>query len=575
MALLQLNHHQSRAVNSSGHSTVLACPGSGKTRVLSARAARLLSENSTGRLCAVTFTRDAAAELKLRIFDLCGKQVAKRLAVGTFHSIALAQIRRDKTIAAMHLLSDGERIALLRRCYKQYQCDASFSDVMAAVDGAKSRMTYRPFDDPGIEDVLNAYQDLLASERAMDFSDILLLATNGMMRQAVKPLSISWLLVDEAQDMDEVQAEWVVQHGKSGIEVTIVGDDDQSLYAFRHAMGYEGMLYVSETLVSQEIMLPVNYRCAINILKHASTLIANNQNRAHKPIQADRDSRGEIVLHRAADRFDEAELIVTAVKDAGNASQWAVLARTNSMLELVEATLTGAGIPCLISGGKSVWDGVVGSALVGLLRSIQKDSWTGMANALSICDIQASLLNRHIEHKQCESMLGMILDSLPPEDKVARHTIQSLKRGHIEWSAQLAQGNVSLTVYAASNWLAQHIKGKREDRARRAGLVKALAENIAKMHGTLPQRLNYLAGPKNVGASGVTLMTLHGSKGLEFDNVWILGVEDGTLPHPDSTEDDERRLFYVGITRARERLVISNSIEDGLDSRFIKEAGFS
>lgn len=101
-----------------------------------------------------------------------------------------------------------------------------------------------------------------------------------------------------------------------------------------------------------------------------------------------------------------------------------------------------------------------------------------------------------------------------------------------------------------------------------------LADNIAKMRGTLPQRLNYLTRQQNSDAVGVRLMTLHGSKGLEFDNVWILGVEDGNLPHPDSTEEDERRLFYVGITRARDRLELSSSLEDGLESRFIQEAGF-
>lgn len=569
----QLNPHQARAVNSTGHSTILACPGSGKTRVLSARAARLLSENATGRLCAVTFTRDAAAEIKLRILKLCGESAAKRLAVGTFHSIALAQIKRSGSIANMHLLSDGERLALLRRCYQQYHCDVPFVDVVSAIDGAKSSLNYRPFDNQSIEDVLDAYQELLTSERAMDFSDILLTATKGMRDGLVKPLSIHWLLVDEAQDMDEVQVDWVIQHGLSGIEVTIVGDDDQSLYAFRHAMGYEGMQHVSDTLVSQQIMLPINYRCADNILKHASILIANNQNRAHKLIQADRKNQGAISLHRAADRIDEANRIVATIKDSGSL-QWAVLARTNSLLEVVEASLVGASIPCVVAGGKSVWDGVVGSALVGLLRSIQQNLWTGMANALSLCDIPADLLNRHIENKQCDSMLGMILDSISQENAIARRTIQSLIRGSAEWSAQLAHGNVSLMTYAASNWLAQHIKGRGEDRARREGLIKILAENIAKMRGTLPQRLNYLSRQQNLDAVGVKLMTLHGSKGLEFDNVWILGAEDGNLPHPDSTEEDERRLFYVGITRARDRLEISSSLADGSESRFIQEAGF-
>lgn len=564
--MIELNQHQQRAINAEGHCSILACPGSGKTSVLSMRAARLLSENKTGRLCAVTFTRDAAAELKSRTLQLCGEREAQRLAVGTFHSVALSQIRRMKHLSGIKLLSDGERMGMLRRCYSQYKCGAPFEEVLSAIDRAKSKLGEPTFEDVAIEDVFHAYQGLLATERGMDFSDILLTVVNGIRDESIKPLSIRWLLADEFQDADEIQAQWVMEHGKTGIEVTIVGDDDQSLYSFRNALGYEGMQRVTRQLVSQEITLPVNYRCAPNILAHAATLIIHNQNRANKTIGADRTAVGSIKVHRAADRLDEAVRVVKAIK-ASTGQTWAVLARTNSLLEFVETELLANTIPYRLSGGRSIWDGMVGSALVGLLKSLHSDNWTGMANALAMCGIKSDLLNLDHSHKSCDQMLEKIRNHVTEDDARSIKVIDSVMRGCGDWRKQMADGNTSLAIYAATNWLSQYVKSDR------GNLLKKLANVIAKLNGSLAQRLNTLTRLNaDTATADVVLSTLHGSKGLEFDCVWIIGAEDNNLPHPDSTEEEERRLFYVGMTRARDRLEISSSLEDGGESRFVKEA---
>ncbi len=567
---IELNRQQDRAVNALGHCSVLACPGSGKTRVLSMRAARLLSENKTGRLCAVTFTRDAAKELKSRILALCGEREARRLAVGTFHSVALSQLLKLRKFSKIKLLSDGERRGLLRRCYSQYKCDTPFDKVLSAIDRAKSKLERTVFSDPGIEDVFDAYQKLLVAERGMDFSDILLETVNGIRDASIKPLAVRWLLADEFQDADDVQTQWVIAHGKAGVEITIVGDDDQSLYAFRNALGYAGMLDVSKALAAQEITLPINYRCAPNILSGAAKLIANNPHRASKNIVADRTTSGIIKAHRAADRFDEARLAVDAIKESTGQS-WAILARTNSLLEIVESELLLKNVDYRLAGGKSVWDGVTGSALVGLLKSVQSDGWTGMANALSVCGVRSELLNLSVHGQvNCAPMLEKILESVQDSDVRLKKTVSSLLSGFGAWQRQVALGNTTLAVYGASSWLAQHIKQDRGD------LITRLSGIIAKLRGSIAQRLNTLSrqsDPGGDGEPGVLLTTLHSSKGLEFDGVWMLGAEDGNLPHPDSTEDEERRLFYVGMTRARDRLEISSSIEDGLASRFMAEAG--
>src|SRR5690606_17645556 len=169
----------------------------------------------------------------------------------------------------------------------------SFDDVVQAIDAAKAKLSPPPLPDPALETILHDYQHLMESEGAIDFSDLLLVAVRKMADGEMPPLPIRWLLVDEAQDMDEVQIEWVLLHGRAGVEVTLVGDDDQSLYAFRHALGYTGLREVTFALSATETTLPVNYRCAPNILAHAAKLIAHNRDRAPKKIAAHKQVPGE------------------------------------------------------------------------------------------------------------------------------------------------------------------------------------------------------------------------------------------------------------------------------------------
>jgi len=562
-----LNPHQERAVTATGHCTILACPGSGKTRVLSARAAHLLANNPKGRLCAVTFTRDAAVELRSRILQACGPAHARRLADGTFHSLALAQIKRFSKERPPRLLAEGERLAVLRRCWKQHASNLSFESVIQGIDKVKSRLAPPMFSDPAMEAVFHGYQDLMESEGAMDFSDLLLTTVRKMTYGEVPPLPIRWLLVDEAQDMDEVQMEWILLHGRAGIEVTLVGDDDQSLYAFRHALGYEGLQEVTFALSASETTLPINYRCAPNILAHAAKLIAHNKNRAFKKISAHKEDPGEITILRLPDRWTEADQIVNTIINAGDDHEWAILARTNLILDAAEVALSDSGIAYSRSGGKSIWEHSIGTVFAGLLRSALDDSWTGIANALSFCGIHAEWVNGHSRRTSggCAKRLESAIDQI--HEEAPKKTLTRLQMGLTSWRDQIARGRPTLVVHGIAGFLTDYCKHNQ------LNMLRKLEAALAKMPGTLAQRLSTL-GRNNQARqkSTIQIMTLHASKGLEFDNVWIMGCEDGNLPHTDSTEEDERRLFYVGMTRARARLILSNAMEEGLESRFLEDA---
>jgi superfamily I DNA/RNA helicase len=437
------------------------------------------------------------------------------------------------------------------------------------VDAAKAKLAPPVFSDAHLEAVFQGYQSVMASEEAMDFSDLLLVSVHKMASGDTPPLPIRWLLVDEAQDMDEVQMEWILLHGRAGIDVTLVGDDDQSLYAFRHALGYSGLQEVSFALSATETTLPVNYRCAPNILSHAARLIGRNRNRAPKQITAHRDDPGEVQVIRAADRWDEVGRIAAMIRD-NSVGTWAVLARTNLILDGADLALSDAGIAYTRSGGKSIWEHSIGSIFAGLMRAVLDDSWTGIANTLSFCGIHPELVNGHAARTSggCTARLSQAIEQSQGDDATQKPLLR-LRMGLASWADQAAKSRPALVVHGVAGFLADYCKPNQ------LNLLKRLEASVAKMSGSLAQRLSALDrsySPREIPA--VHIMTLHASKGLEFDSVWIMGIEDGHLPHTDSTEEDERRLFYVGMTRARHRLVLSSAIEEGLESRFLEEAGF-
>lgn len=461
----------------------------------------------------------------------------------------------------------------MRRCYSQHNPEIPFDDVVAAIDFAKSKIARPTFGDTVIEDIFEEYELVLKSENAMDFSDILLSSVRMMRDGEIPALPIRWLLVDEAQDMDEVQKEWILFHGRSGIEVTLVGDDDQSLYSFRNALGYKGMLDITKALSSSSMTLPVNYRCPPNILDHAAKLIQFNQDRAQKQISAHKSDLGELHVIRGSDREDEFRYLTKYIK--ANPDGWVVLSRTNMMLDDVEAMLVEAGVSYTRTDSKSIWERSIGCDLLGLMRSVSNGSWTGIANVLVRFGMDPSLVNQHSKktsdlNHQCEERLAALKQTMcNGQENDLGMTIESLAENFSAWRRHAEKRNTGLVIHGIVKFLSPTCKGERQKK-----LLSSLGKSLAKAPGSLTQIVAMIGRNLSSEVSvPVQLMTLHSAKGLEFDNVWIVGVEEGNIPHSDSSEEEERRLLYVGMTRAKKRLFLSSSIADGLESRFLSEAG--
>jgi len=570
---IKLDPHQAAAVDVAGHCLISAGPGSGKTRVITERAAKLLASHPTAKIAAVTFTRDAAREIKERILQRAGAETAKRVAVGSFHSLCLAQIRKAN-MRLGRLISEGERYSLVRRAIQISGAEINLDEAIESIDAYKSFVSPPTAGGLSVE-VYRAYERILREESAMDFQDILIKAVQSMRDKTLPPLSVRWMLVDEFQDTDEIQYEWVKLHAAAGVEVTVVGDDDQSLYSWRNAMGYAGMMRFADEHDAIRMVLPINYRCAPIILEAADRLIQMNKERVTKNLQAFKTEQGCIEIVRASDRMDEVGLISGRLEKETD-QEWAVLCRSNRILDDIELELTRKQVPYHRIGGGSFWSRAEPSILLGLLESLVDGKLVGISNALHYAGVPQEGLEGFYDHKLTDipAVLLAHANDLEKNGETAPwlKTMRRMSEFWGDWVKMNGSGQVNRVISAVAIWLSSIADSKKKH------YFLWSAQSLTKMRGeTLSQRLTMIKSDKKEkntgGGPGVTLMTLHASKGLEFDNVWIMSTEEGTLPHSDGTMEEERRLMYVGMTRARKNLYISHAMTDTQPSRFIREAG--
>jgi len=573
--VLELNPQQERAAGVRGHCLITACPGSGKTALLAARAARLLSD--AGRVAAVTFTRDAAGELKKRVRALCPDPPGKRLIVGTFHSLALFQLRRHGM--KVRILSAAEQFLLMRRIWEQNPDIYKFMTFEMCV---KELEAHKSIPNPPDLDsnspfgmFYTAYTKTMCGLGAFDFADIVLNAVQGMQKGSILPYPTEFLLVDESQDLDLAQVAWVKTHAESGAEVTIVGDDDQSIYGWRHALGYRGMMAFVNELGASQLELTTNYRCSPDIINVAVRLISKNKERVQKNIVAHKRDKGEVEVIKTRDRWDESNAILRRLKGCPDEG-WAILARTNRLLDAIEINLRKAKIKSVRVGGRNFWESRRASIYLGLLSSIAKDDGVGDVVALQWAGFPHTYctgipLQKNIGGDEVLACLENACDL----DKAAAKLLKGYMKLRQEWQKALRLGRTRLVVSGVTRWLIAQEKDIRKGK-----IFLWCEEALMNLEGSLEQRIFLLTqndpkedGKGNAREGEVYLMTLHASKGLEFQNVWIVAMEQGILPHGEAAPEEERRLAYVGFTRAQRKLFVSYSTDDATPSQFLAEAG--
>lgn len=583
---LNLNPAQAQAVRQVGHLLVTACPGSGKTAVLKERAIHKLRSDPNCRGVGVTFTKDAAKELLHRVLKDF-PDAADRFRVGTFHSLCMDQLRRSGINVS--LVNDAQQNQLIHRAWTETsnhsKSPLTFEKTKKYIESIKSKPQpdLSRIDDFAVA-IYRRYEELLRRIDAMDFSDLIVRATQGMMNGTVLPMDGNFMLVDEFQDTDEVGLAWVDEHRRNGFEITVVGDDDQSIYGWRNAEGFRAMEKFRTSSNAAHINLDTTYRCAQEIIEPAARLIVKNDNRMSKRLRTENMLRGTVRNVKAADRNDEFNRLMKAIEESGRPGSWGVLARSNKILDAAE-TVLGAKFEVSRNNDKSFWEMQAPSLYLSLCKSMVDDNLVGVDHALKmagLAEVRLNAIHARFPSRQRGSLTRYIQNvdarALPAEailKKSMRSWLDLCRKGFVETALDGIEEYLKTRIKFVDDLAPPTVKKTLKEREERRLLAASRA--MKGIRGTLRERVRYVSHAKKDqddpanASERVRLMTIHGSKGLEFPNVWILGCEDGVVPASGSPKEEERRLFYVGMTRAKQNLYMSHSV--GEPTEFLKEAG--
>ena len=609
MDLSLLNPQQRKAVlQTEGPVLVLAGAGSGKTRVIAHRIAHLLKQDVPAKaILAVTFTNKAALEMKERVRKLAG-DAARNVVVSTFHSFGMRVVREQHAKlgvpAKFAILDSGDQTALLKRLLRDLKIDDKRFDV-ARVLGILSRKRMEgakghPDDEYELcaTELQPKYELGLRAMGAVDFDDLLLLPLK-IFRSDPEVLAAyqkryRYLLVDEYQDTNAAQLELLELLAGMRRNLCVVGDDDQSIYAWRGAQVRQIMEFDKRFPGCVEIFLEQNYRSTGNILDAANAVIGKNPARKPKKLWTERGRGPNLRLVAAPDDAAEAkyvadEIIRVSYEEKIPAREIAILYRTNAQARPFEEALRLAGVRYRVVGGTSLFDRKEVRDLLAYLRAALNPR--DEVSLLRIVNVPArGIGDQTIARVQevARSQKRSVWEVLHEEER-AREFVQLIEaygsrlaaRGFSQAARELVEqvglfeearrGAQSLAaqarkVEAVESLLRQLVEFERREEQKAAEVESD--EHFAK---GLPGYLARLAldSKDEDGDAGdaVTLMTLHGAKGLEWRCVFLCGLEEGLLPHSgdgfDGAKDveEERRLCYVGMTRARERLTMTRAAE--------------
>ena len=648
--LAGLNTEQGAAVTlPAEHALILAGAGSGKTRVLTTRIAWLLQTGQVtpGGILAVTFTNKAAKEMMTRLGSMLPINV-RGMWIGTFHGLCNRFLRAHYKLANLpqtfQILDTQDQLSAVKRLCKQFNVDDERfppKQIQYFISGCKED-GQRPADVVARDEetrkkveLYALYEDQCQREGVVDFGELMLrsyevLRDNDPVREHYQR-RFRHILIDEFQDTNRLQYAWIKMFSAPPVEglsgpgnaVFAVGDDDQSIYAFRGARVGNMTDFVREFRVRHQIKLEQNYRSASNILDSANELISHNSHRLGKNLRTDAGAGEPVRVFEATSDFAEAQWMVDEMKQLAREdmpkTEMAVLYRSNAQSRVVETALFNAGLPYRVYGGLRFFERAeikhalaylrllenanddtsfmrvvnfpprgIGARSIEQLQDVARSSGCSLHDAVSAVTGRAGVAIGGFVAKLDvlrEQSVGMTLSEII--ELVLEHS-GLLEHYRAEREGQDRVENLEELVSAAKSFVG--IEGFGRDAVARTG-DGGLAQSPASqgLDASLPMLDEPLAPDADTGETmsplaaflthaalesgdnqaqagqdAVQLMTVHAAKGLEFDCVFITGMEEGLFPHENSMNDrdgleEERRLMYVAITRARKRLYLSHS----------------
>ncbi len=626
--LTPLNTEQRQAVEAlDGPLLVLAGAGTGKTRVLTTRFAHILLSKRAfpNQVLAVTFTNKAAREMRERVAAILG-QSADGLWLGTFHALCARMLRRHAEHAGLSpnftILDTDDQLRLLKQVMDAARIDTKRwtpGSVMSLIQRWKDRgltPARAGVEAPGDEatslarDVYTAYQARLLALNAADFGDLILHMTEILRTQpdilAQYHRSFRYILVDEYQDTNLVQYLWLRLLAQGHRNICCVGDDDQSIYSWRGAEVENILRFEKDFEGAKIVRLESNYRSTAPILAAASSLISHNIGRLGKTLRvgrADADSGDKVSVVGLWDSDEEARMVGERIerfrRDGHPLSEIAVLVRAGFQTRAFEERLIVLGVPYRVVGGLRFYERQEIRDAIAYMRAMSRP-----ADDLAFERI-VNVPRRGIGDTGLRAMHDLArADGLPLSRAAARlvetgafkgrarAALEELFRGFAAWNGMLEREGHVVTVATMLDESGYTEMWKQDKSPEAPGrlenlreLVRALAD-FETLDGFLDHVALVMENESDSNADRVSLMTLHGAKGLEFDTVFLPGWEEGIFPNQRSLDEtgekgleEERRLAYVGLTRARRNAIISHAAnrriyanwQSSIPSRFLDE----
>ena len=608
---MSLNHAQTEAVaHNKGPCMVLAGPGSGKTLTIAKRIEYLIMKHKVRpeEILVITFTKYAAWEMKNRTRSICGPS-SYAVTFGTFHGIYYGILKWAYRLNQSNLLSDEEKYRILREILPGIDWDQEpeadeekdyLQELAIEIGNVKNNCMdieeYEPvkYTTEKFRKLYRTYEETKKKYRKIDFEDMLI-QCRDLFRKRPDILKkwqekFQYILVDEFQDVNQAQYDVVRMLAAPQDNLFVVGDDDQSVYGFRGAKPGIMMEFMKDYPKARQILLDVNYRSSGYIVKGALRVIGNNKIRFEKKIEAFRKPDETVHVQEVKDPVQEAEYVLERIREyrekGVSYTEMAVLYRTNVDARAMSELMTEYQIPFVMKEHlNNIYEHFIALDMISYLRLSQgeydRKYFLQIANrpnryltreSMKTGNVSYESLRRYYRDKdwmvdridQLEWDMKMICDKTPYA------AIQYIRKrmGYDEFLKEYAAYRKisSEDLFAVLEEIWQNSKGY--------GTIKEWFEHI-ESYGKMLKEQNKKNGEKE----GVNLMTMHAAKGLEFDTVFVIEANEGSCPYKKATTDEEieeeRRLFYVAMTRAKRKLVISYVKEkngkDLLPSRFVSE----
>ena len=608
---MSLNHAQTEAVaHNKGPCMVLAGPGSGKTLTIAKRIEYLIMKHKVRpeEILVITFTKYAAWEMKNRTRSICGPS-SYAVTFGTFHGIYYGILKWAYRLNQSNLLSDEEKYRILREILPGIDWDQEpeadeekdyLQELAIEIGNVKNNCMdieeYEPvkYTTEKFRKLYRTYEETKKKYRKIDFEDMLIQCRDLFMKRPdiLKKWQekFQYILVDEFQDVNQAQYDVVRMLAAPQDNLFVVGDDDQSVYGFRGAKPGIMKEFMKDYPKARQILLDVNYRSSGYIVKGALRVIGNNKIRFEKKIEAFRKPDETVHVQEVKDPVQEAEYVLERIREyrekGVSYTEMAVLYRTNVDARAMSELMTEYQIPFVMKEHlNNIYEHFIALDMISYLRLSQgeydRKYFLQIANrpnryltreSMKTGNVSYESLRRYYRDKdwmvdridQLEWDMKMICDKTPYA------AIQYIRKrmGYDEFLKEYAAYRKisSEDLFAVLEEIWQNSKGY--------GTIKEWFEHI-ESYGKMLKEQNKKNGEKE----GVNLMTMHAAKGLEFDTVFVIEANDGSCPYKKATADEEieeeRRLFYVAMTRAKRKLVISYVKEkngkDLLPSRFVSE----